>query len=81
MSDSDVYRRQNLMSIDVRFWRLNSIPGLKKIQIYNGRRPITYRYSNEAERIQMKRKELTKTFMMISDRKKHFGPHRLNINT
>ena len=31
------FRRQN---IDVRFWRLKSIPALKELQIYN--EPITY---------------------------------------
>ena len=43
-------RRQNLSSMGVRFWRLRSIPAVKELQNYNGRRPITYRYSNEAER-------------------------------
>ena len=28
------FRRQNLTSIDVRFWRLKSIPALKELQIY-----------------------------------------------
>ena len=35
------FRRQNLTSIEVRFWRLKSIPALKELQIYNGRSPIT----------------------------------------
>ena len=32
---------QNLTSIDVRFWRLKSIPVLKEKDICNGRTPIT----------------------------------------
>ena len=27
-------RRQNLMSIDVRFWRLQTVPALKELTIY-----------------------------------------------
>ena len=46
------------MSIDVRFWRLKSVALLKKIEQFNGRRPIAYMYSNEAE---------TAKFMMISN--------------
>ena len=52
------FRRQNLTSVDVRFWRLKSIPRCKSRSISNGRRPITG--------IQMNQKELTKTVMMIS---------------
>ena len=40
--NNTVYRRQILTSIDGF--------ALKELNIYSGRRPITYRYSNEAER-------------------------------
>ena len=43
------FRRQNLTSIDVRFWRLKSTPALQEYTIYNGHNTG----------IQMKRKELT----------------------
>ena len=36
------FRRQNLMSVDVKFWCLKSIPVLKKMKMYNGCRRITY---------------------------------------
>ena len=35
------FRRQNLTSIDVRFWRLKSIPALWELFFSNSRRPIT----------------------------------------
>ena len=35
------FRRQNLMSVDVRFSRLKSVPALKQYNIYYGRKPIT----------------------------------------
>ena len=41
ISAGTVYRLQNQMSTDVRFWRLNSIPALKELKIHNGGRPIT----------------------------------------
>ena len=47
-------RRHNQTSMDVSIGRLKTSK-----KIYNGRRPITG--------IQMKRKELTKPFMMISN--------------
>ena len=31
------FRRQYLTSVDVRFWRLKSIPALEELKIYNGR--------------------------------------------
>ena len=42
------FRRLNLTSMDVRFWRIKSVYSLKDWSIYNGRKPI-----------QMKRKKLT----------------------
>ena len=54
------FSRQNLTSTDVRFWRLKSIPALKELKFYIGIWPIAYS-------IQMKRKKLTKTCMMISN--------------
>ena len=52
-------------SVDVIFWRLKSVPALKELKkIYK-------------TGIQMNRKELTKTFMMISNWKKPFGLHGL----
>ena len=37
-----VFRRQNLTSVDVRFWSLKTIPALKELKkIYNGHGPIT----------------------------------------
>ena len=50
------FRRLNLTSMDVRFWRIKSVYALKDCGIYNGRKPI-----------QMKRKKLTKTFRRISN--------------
>ena len=35
------FRRHNLTSVDVRLWRLKSIPALKEYTVYNGLRPIT----------------------------------------
>ena len=52
-----VFIRQNLTYVDVRFSRVKTVPALKKKNIYNGRRPITYIVG-----IQMKREELTNTF-------------------
>ena len=40
MSESDVHRRQILKSIDVRFWRLKTIPTIKEKNY--GSRSITY---------------------------------------
>ena len=51
------FGRQNLTSVDVRFWRLKSIPAPQNIGI------------------QMNQKELTKTFIKISNRKKPFAFH------
>ena len=48
------FSRQNLTSIDVRFWRLRSTPALKEYRLHN-------------TDIQIRRKELTETFMMISN--------------
>ena len=44
------FKRQNMTSVDVRFWRLKSTPHWKSGHISNGRRPITFRYSDEAEK-------------------------------
>ena len=62
------FRRQNMTSIDVRFWRIKSIPTLKELNTYNGHGPIG---------IQMNRKELTRTILTILKRKKPFGLHGL----
>ena len=40
-SAGTLFRRQNLTSEDVRFWRLKTVPALKQSNIYNGRTPIT----------------------------------------
>ena len=37
-------------SIYIRFQHLKSIPTMKKYNTYNGLRPLTNRYSNEAEK-------------------------------
>ena len=34
------FGRQNLTSVDVKYWRLKSIPALKKYIMNNGGRPI-----------------------------------------
>ena len=64
---------QNLTSVDVRFWRLKSTPALRELKysqwpqsLHNG--------------IQMNRKELTETFMMISNWKNLFDLHDLYTN-
>ena len=54
---------QNLTSVDVRFWRIKSVHAVEKKKISNGHRLIT-RSDNMG--IQMKWKEITKTFMLIS---------------
>ena len=63
-SAGTVFRGQNLTTSDVRFRRLKTAPTLKERKKYNGcrngRRPHNIG-------IQMKQKELTKTFMMISN--------------
>ena len=51
------------ITIDVKYWRLKSILALKELKKYNDPGPITYTCIG----IQMKRKELTKTFMMTSN--------------
>ena len=53
------FRRQNLTFADVRFCHLKTIPALKELKKYDGRKPIIWatRYSNE----HVKRKELTET--------------------
>ena len=53
MSKSDVYRRQNLASVDIRFQRLKSIPALKEKKIFLMAVGIG---------IQMKRNQLTEKF-------------------
>ena len=53
-----VFIRQNLTSVDVRFWHIKRLPA-----------PKTYNTG-----IQMKREELTKTFMMISNWKTPWSP-------
>ena len=58
-----VFRLEILTSIDARIWRLNSIPELKESQ-------YLYWSCTHNIGIQMKRNELTKTFMMISSWKK-----------
>ena len=57
------FRRQNLTSTDVRFWGLNSIPALWKLNYFYW--PYTHTIG-----IQMSQKELAMTVMMISNRKK-----------
>ena len=57
---------QNLTSVDVRFWRIKTVPALKELKY------LYLQYTHNIG-IQMKRKELTKPFMMISNWKKHFG--------
>ena len=54
------------MSTDVRFWRSSTVPALKELNYYTGRRPLN----------QMKQK---KTFVMSSNGKKPFGLHGLYI--
>ena len=61
--------RQNLASINVRFWHLNSIPA---IQIFRMAVYSSHRYSNESER------ECSKTFDDFKMRKKHFGLHNIS---
>ena len=56
--------------LDVRFWRLMSIPALKEKKIFI--KAVTHNTG-----IQMKRKELTKTFKLISNLKKLFVFHGL----
>ena len=53
-------RRQNLTTVDVRFRRLQPIPHWRNKNIYNDRRRVTLG-------IQINQKELTKSFMMISN--------------
>ena len=36
-----VFRRQNLTSVDVRFWRLKTVSALKELNISNDRKPTT----------------------------------------
>ena len=66
------FSRPNLTSIDVRFWRLKSIPHWKCTII------ITAVDQNMG--IQMKWEELTETFMMISNWTKPIGSHSLYKN-
>ena len=87
MSDSDVCRCQILTSADVRFWRLQMSDsdvcrcqiltykdGPPPKNISNGRRPTSIG-------IQMKRKDLTKTFVYDDFKfKKPFGLHSLYDN-
>ena len=40
-SEGTVFIRQNLTSVEVRFWSINTVPALEEFNIYNGRRPIT----------------------------------------
>ena len=62
------FSRQDLTSVDVRSWRLKSIPVLWTYFF----QPETYNIG-----IQMNQKELTKTFMIISNWIKPFGRHDL----
>ena len=57
----------------VRVWRQKSNPALKELTIYNGRRPITYG-------LQIKQKELTKSFRTFSNWKRPFSLYGLNTN-
>ena len=59
----------NEWKVDVKLWRLKSIPALKDWNIYIGRTPHTYIIHVG---IQMKRKESTKTFLMNSNWQKSF---------
>ena len=62
-----VFIRQNLTSVDVRFWRIKTNVRYKEFFFSDGCRPI----NNTG--IQIKREELTKPFKMISNRSKLFG--------
>ena len=67
------FSRQNLTSVDVRFWRLKSIPALWDRTV----RVKIFIMAENGHNIgfQMNREELTNTFMMISNWKKPFGLH------
>ena len=57
-----VFIRQNLTSVDVRFCRIKKIPALQKSKYIKWPYSLTHNIG-----IQMKRKELSKTFMLISN--------------
>ena len=42
LSAGTVFRRQNMTSVDVRFWRLKTVPHCKNVNIANGNRPLKY---------------------------------------
>ena len=60
------FSRQNLTSVDVRFWRLNSIPALEESTDFYW--PETHNIG-----IQMNQKELTKTLWWFQNEKNTFG--------
>ena len=69
-----VFRRQNLTSVDVRFWRLQTKVYRRQIltsedDLCFERIKIFIKVVDHNISIQMKRKELTRTFMMISNEK------------
>ena len=64
-SAGTAFRRQNLTTVDVRFWRLKSILALKKYKMAVDPYHIG---------IQMKRKQLTKAFMRSSNWKTLWSP-------
>ena len=72
-SAGTVIRRQNLTSVDVRFWRLKTVPALKELK--KSYWPWTHNIG-----IQMKREELTKICMTILNNKKPFDLHGLYNN-
>ena len=41
------FKHHNLTSTSVIFWRIKSIPALKEYNMYNGRRPITFKWSGK----------------------------------
>ena len=49
-SAGTVFRRQNLTSKDVRFWRLKTLPALKKVKIDIMAADPKHKYLNEVER-------------------------------
>ena len=56
----NVFRRQNLTFVDVRFWRLKTVAAVKQLKY------LQWAYSHNIG-MQMKQKDLTKTFTMISN--------------
>ena len=60
-------------AVDVKLGRIKTVPALKELKYF-------HMTETHDKNIQMKKKKLIKTFMMISNWKKHFGLHGLYKN-